>query len=223
MKKELKNKIVEVTSFLACAGVLLGIAYYTGFLKGFTVQDFKNAYEKAGAGVTQNISVTADKSGISNKIKTTRRISSYKGYQPMLIPDAVYRGVESSKIFNELFYSNKKVVFYIYDNSQTEFHKSVSSYLSTKSKKKKYNLSVYEEYRFNNMRLGTIGPSKICDSIEECNAVRQKASDYSYLTEFLKICGRTMCVFNPAEKQYIRLNNKNSGQAVKLINDLEDW
>lgn len=224
MKKEIKDKLIEVASFCICVIVLLAIAYFTGFIKGFTVSDFQDSYNK----LVYNFANSASKSKLDSNLFDTnnsnnKKITTYKDYHPMRIPEAVLRGVDSSRAWENVFYSNKKVVFYIYNNSQTEFHNSITNYLSSETKGKYYNLIAYTDSNFNSMRLGDIGPSKICDSIDECNAVRKKAADYSALSEFMKQCGRYMCIINPQQKQYVKLRNKNSGQAVKMIFDLRNW
>lgn len=224
MKKEIKDKLIEVISFFVCVAILLAIAYYTGFINGFTVNDFQNAYNKT----VYNIANSASKNGNKTDLFDTnnagnKNISTYKNYQPMRIPESVLRAVEKSRTWENVFYSNKKVVFYIYNKSQEDFHNSVSNYLSTGSKSHNYKLVAYTESSFESMHLGDIGPSKICNSLEECNAVRQKAADYSTLSEFMKQCGKYMCIINPREKQYIKLKSKNSGQAVKMIFDLINW
>lgn len=40
MKKELKDKIIEIASYLICLAIILAIGYFTGYLKGFTPSDF---------------------------------------------------------------------------------------------------------------------------------------------------------------------------------------
>lgn len=224
MKKEIKDKLTELISFFICVLILLAIAYFTGFIKGFSLADFQNTYNK----LVYDIANSASKSGVKSELfdtnnSNTKRVSTYKNYQPMRIPESVLRGVKSSGTWGNVFYSDRKVVFYIYNDSQINFHNSITNYLSAKSKTSKYNLVAYTEGEFNSMRLGDIGPTKICDSLEECNAVRQKAADYTSLSEFMKQCGRCMCIINPSDGQYIKLRNKNSGQAVKMIYDLMNW
>lgn len=223
MKKEIKDKLIEAGSFFACVVVLLAIGYFTGFIKGFSPEDFKEAYNRTAADLTKSAAKNSKTNWFDTNSSKSRRVSSYKEYQPMLIPQAVLRGVESSGMWKQIFYSDKKVVFYIYNSEQSDFHYSVQNYLAGKTKAKHYNLYAYNEAAFNSMRVGDIGPSKICDSLEECNAVRQKAADYTALTEFLKICGKYMCIIDPYDGQYVRLRNKNSGQAVKMINDFINW
>uniref|UniRef100_UPI00402932FF hypothetical protein n=1 Tax=Candidatus Stercorousia sp. TaxID=3048886 RepID=UPI00402932FF len=46
MKKEIKDKLIEVASFCICVVVLLAIAYFTGFIKGFTVSDLQDSYNE---------------------------------------------------------------------------------------------------------------------------------------------------------------------------------
>lgn len=222
MKKEIKDRLTEVVSFFICLVILLAIAYYTGFIKGFSVADFQNTYNK----MVYDIANSASKSGIRTDLfnttnANTRRISSYNNYHTMKIPQEVLRGVKSSPTWKNVFYSNKKVVFYIYNDSQISFHNSITNYITTKSKY--YNLISYTESSFANLREGDIGPSKICNSWEECNAVRQKAVDYTTLSEFMKRCGEYMCIINPSKQEYVKLNSKNSGQAVKMIYNLKDW
>ena len=224
MKKEIKDKLIEIVSFFICLAVLLAIAYYSGFIKGFSVSDFQDAYNR----LVYNFTNSASKSGVKTDLfdtsnKNTKRISSYKNYHPMRIPEEVLRGVDTSGVWKNVFYSNKKVVFYIYDESQLNFHNSIANYLSTNTKAQKYNLVAYSENSFNSMRLGDIGPSKICDSLEECNSVRQKAADYTALSEFMQRCGRYMCIINPNRQQYIKLSSKNSGQAAQMILELMNW
>ena len=224
MKKEIKDKLIEIVSFFICLAVLFAIAYYSGFIKGFSVSDFQDAYNR----LVYNFTNSASKSGVKTDLfdtsnKNTKRISSYKNYHPMRIPKEVLRGVDTSGVWKNVFYSNKKVVFYIYDESQLNFHNSIANYLSTNTKAQKYNLVAYSENSFNSMHLGDFGPSKICDSLEECNSVRQKAADYTALSEFMQRCGRYMCIINPNRQQYIKLSSKNSGQAVQMILELMNW
>lgn len=224
MKKEIKDKLIEIVSFFICLAALLAIAYYSGFIKGFSVSDFQDAYNR----LVYNFTNSASKSGVKTDLfdtsnKNTKRISSYKNYHPMRIPKEVLRGVDTSGVWKNVFYSNKKVVFYIYDESQLNFHNSIANYLSLDTKAQKYNLVAYSENSFNSMHLGDFGPSKICDSLEECNSVRQKAADYTALSEFMLRCGRYMCIINPNRQQYIKLSSKNSGQAVQMILELMNW
>lgn len=224
MKKEIKDKLIEVGSFFICLAVLLAIAYYSGFIKEFSVKDFQNAYEKSINAVTTTTFKNKNKSNLFNTNNSkSKHISTYKDYSTMRIPVAVLRGVASSQSWENVFYSDKKVVFFVYSDSQTDFYNSVSNYLNTKSKKNKYKLVAYTQSSINSIRVGDIGPSKICDSLDECNAVRQKAADYTALSEFIKQCGKYMCIINPQEQKYVKLRNKNSYQAVKMINDLVNW
>ena len=112
MKKEIKDKLIEIVSFLICLAVLLAIAYYSGFIKGFSVSDFQDAYNR----LVYNFTNSASKSGVKTDLfdtsnKNTKRISSYKNYHPMRIPKEVLRGVDTSGVWKNVFYSNKKVVF----------------------------------------------------------------------------------------------------------------
>lgn len=223
MKKEVKDKLIEVGSFIICVAILLGIAYYTGFLKGFTSADFQDAYNNTMYNLNKSVAKSQKINLLDTSSKNGKSVAKYNSYQPQLIPRAVIRGVDSSGAWKQIFYSDKKVVFYIYKSSESEFNNSIQNYLSSASKRNQYELYAYSDSTFGSMRRGDVGPSKICDSLQECNAVRQKASDYSALSEFLSRCGATMCIINPSAGQYIRLKNKNSGQAVKVLFDMAKW
>lgn len=211
MRKEIAEKLKEILSFTVCLGILLAIAHYTGFLKGFSQQDFINAYNDI-----------VKTSQVSNKnYKKQTRVTKYGNYQPSKIPEAVLRGVKSSNTWVNVFNSRTKTIFYIYDDSSKDFHYRIQSY--TPNWNSNYNVFAYTTEAFNNMRTGAIGPSKICNSLEECNEQRIKASDYTTLSNFMKSCGTTLCIINPSKGQYIRLKTKNSGQAIQMINSLKHW
>ena len=100
---------------------------------------------------------------------------------------------------------------------------SVSNYCMNGNIARNYTLQATGLKTFNSIREGEIGPSKICDSFEECSIVQRKAANYSLLENFLRNCGTTMCVFNPQKNQYIRLKNRNSTEAKQLLNGLINW
>ena len=39
--------------------------------------------------------------------------------------------------------------------------------------------------------------------------------------EFLKYCGKTMCIINPSKGEYVRVKTRNS--AIKMLDDLQNW
>ena len=224
MKKEVKEKLSEIGSFIACLVVILAIAYFTGFLKGFAPKDFADAYNQ----LTSNLSNTsAGKKAGSNFIKKSSGAGAknevYAGYSVIRIPETVKRGVNTTHMWTFLFNSSKKTVFYIYDDSSADFDSSIKNYLSSKKNAGIYDIYSYTNSNFSGMNIGNYGPSEICNSLEECNAVRQRASDYSSMTAFLKHCGKTMCVINPSMQSYIRLKTRNANQAKQMLNDLRYW
>lgn len=108
MKKEIKDKFVEAGSLFACIAILLAIGYFTGFIKGFTAADFQDAYNKAIYDLTKSAAGNRKTNLLSTNSSRGKRVSSYKGYNPMLIPQAVLRGVAASGAWKQIFYSDKK-------------------------------------------------------------------------------------------------------------------
>ena len=222
-KNEIKEKLADAGCFLVCVAVILGIAYFTGFLKGFAPQDFVDAYNNLTANLSNSSLAKNAGKNIDSSSGNSGRNETYEGYPVAKIPDAVLRGVRTTRMWAFLLENTKKTVFYIYDDSSEEFNSAVKNYLSTKKNASIYELYAYSKSSFSSMNIGNYGSDKICNSLEECNAVRQRASDYSSMTSFLNYCGRTMCVFDPSTQKYIRLKNRNNKQAAQMLDDLRYW
>ncbi len=221
MKKEVKNKIIEISSYLICLAIILAIGYFTGYLKGFTPNDFENAYYKITYDLSNTEFFKNQNIKFLQKNNRNNNSSRYSEYRVNRIPEAVIRGVSSAGVWANIFNSNKKTVFYIYDDNSNSFDNSIKNYVNNGVLSSKYNVVSYTTSSFGSVRLGDIGPTEICKSLQECNANRQKASDYTALSEFLKQCGRSVCIINPTKSEYIRLNSRNI--ATSAIYSLQNW
>lgn len=206
-KDEILEKLSALFNFVLSVGIILAIGYFTGVLKGFTVNDFKDAYANLSQG---------------NNVKYTKsNIYEYGGYQPSRIPDAVYRASAKSGNFANILNSNVKAIFFIEGDTQASksFHYNIQNYLP--QVRTKYNVFVYSPTEFKYMLSGNSSAAKICNSLEECNEQRQKAVDHAALVSFFENCGKTMCIINPVKHQYVRLNKYSD--AVNMINALQNW
>ncbi len=222
----MNEKLKEIFGFVVCIFVLLSIAYFTGFLKGFAPSDFQEAFGNLTNNMDSKAYSSRDKfSFLGTADNKKQTVKKYESYQPNIIPEAALRGSKNSNVWTQIFNSDKKVVFYTYKNSDSdlEFRDKVNSYLSSKEMRSNYILFDYSQKDFNLVRQGEVGPSKICDSFEECNKVRQKAADYSLLYEFMRRCGDTMCVINNEKHQYVRLKSKDAYDASIMLNTLLKW
>lgn len=217
MNKELQNKLVEITSFIACFVIVCIVISNTGVLKNFQGNDFNSAINQIQSMFKGNSNSKASPASVGSK----NDISKLSSYQPNRIPDAVLRGAEYSGVWNNLFNSNQKIVFYIYDSNSTNFNNRVRNYILNNGGG--YSLRAYEQQEFINMRTGTSASQKMCNSLEECNRQRQNASDYASTATFLRMCGNTMCIINPSKRQFVRLNTKNSGAATDMLQALKNW
>ncbi len=217
---KINSKVVETINFLICLGVVIGIAYYTGMLKELSLDNFNKAIRT----ITSDIGTK--KSSGSNTKRTQMSSTEYKNYRPMRIPQDIITASYQTGTWTRIFNSDKKIIFYVYSESSEgslskDFHYDISNYVFNNSRY--YNISPYSESEFNSMRTGDIGPSKICDSIAECNEVRKKASNYTMLAEFFKRCSRTMCIIHPQKGQYYMLRDRDSRKAIQTLNDLKGW
>lgn len=220
-KKEIKDKLLDVASFFACILVIVLIAYFTGFLKGFAPKDFADAFTNFNDNLSN--SSLAKFAGENSDGSIAGRNEVYEGYEVTKVPESVLRGVKSNGLWKFIFNADRKVVFYMYGDSTEDFNSSVQNYLSSGKNSSEYKLYAYTNASFSNMNLGNYGATEVCNSLEECNKQRQEASDYSLMTAFMKYCGKTMCIINPETKKYARLKKKNADDATKMLDAFKDW
>ena len=211
-----KDKLKETLSFLICILIIIGFVNYTGILNNFNVNDLKSSLE--------NLSFNSNKNNQAVNSGNTKRVSKHKNYQPNKIPQAVIKGAYSSNTWTNIFNSDKKVIFYTYNNNgNDQFNNSIQSFINNDKNYRYYNVFSYSEREFNAVRANDWGTSKICDSLEECNQVRLKASNYSVLAEFFKRCSRTMCIIHPQKQQFFMLKQKDSDKVRIILEDFKSW
>ena len=112
MNRNFKDKLKEVVYFTLCLVFLLAIAYFSGFLKGFTFDDFAYTYQKLVYTISKNVDLDVDRANIlSTGNSTARKTSSFNNYRLLTIPQTVINGAYDSNTWLSVFRSNKKVVF----------------------------------------------------------------------------------------------------------------
>lgn len=209
------DTLKEIGCYAGCIAFIAISAYFYGLFN-----------EKSYEGFSKAVVATVKSTGIENLINKERsarkKVTVYKNYRPRIIPANVLSGSEASGTWRNIFNVNRKVIFYLFDDND-EFNTALYAFYSKNQMIKYYNFEPHSLSAFNNMLTGTVGPSKICNSMEECNKVREKASNYTLLTNFLSSCGKTMCVFNPAEGQYIRLKKRDIKEAEQMLQGLKNW
>lgn len=212
MKKEILKEIgcyLGCIAFIAISGCIAGVFKETSF-------------DSLSKTVVANVKTTGIEQYINQERSPRKKVTVYKNYRPRIIPDNVLDSSRYSNTWQNIFNSNRKVVFYLFDENDN-FHSSLYAYFSNNQLYKYYNFEPYSKNAFNNMRNGSIGPSKICNSMEECNKVRENASNYTMLTNFLSNCGKTMCIFDPGKSQYIQLKKRNANDAEHMLEGLKNW
>lgn len=210
----MKEKLKEFLNIIICLAIMLGIGYSTGFLKDFSVDGIKQSLS--------SIKLNSKKSLKSNK----KSISSINNYQPSYLPDVLVKSKYTLSIYRNISFSGTKAIFYIYDDTNSkdkDFHYFIQNYIARNSVKTSYNVYAYTSQDFKRIRLGDGGPSKICNSLQECNEQRQRAVDYTSAMSFFERCGRTMCVINPVNNEFIILKRRDTTEAAKLLNTLKNW
>lgn len=204
------SKLQDLFNFVVCIAIILAIAYFSGFLKGFTPADFQDAFNRI---IHPEMAKSTARGGIS----------AYNNYQPSKISQNVIRGASNLYVWRNMFSSNTKVVLYIYEDQDKDFHYQLQNYIARNPIKTNYNVYAYSKSDFKRVRLAEGGPSKICNTLEECKEQRQRAADYSASADFLERCGKTMCVINPTKRQFVRLPKRDAQKAVQMLNALKNW
>ena len=211
------DKLKDLLNLVICIAVVLAIAYFSGFLKGFTPADFQEAFNNIISYIP----------GINKSASNSRQagISTQGSYQPSRLSESVLRGAQILPIWRDMFASNTKVIFYVYDDGTDDknFHYTLQNYIAKSPIKTSYNVHAYTVRRFKHIPLAEGGHRKICNSIQECNAQRQKSVDYTASRDLLERCGKTMCVINPRNKQFVKLRKRDSREAEIMLNSLRNW
>ena len=216
------NKLKELSAFLVCIVAILGLAYYSGILKGFAPKDFQDAFDNLGSTISGNVKSSEAAKYLATNPEDRVAATVYKSYRPMIIPANVLKGSETSRSWTNIFNSNKKVVFYLYEDSDN-FNSEIISYANRNKLGKYYDFQPYSKIGFSQYNAGSSGSTNICNSLQECNAMREKAANYSLLTNFMEQCGRTMCVVSPSKKQYLILKHRNASEANQLLEGVKLW
>lgn len=219
---KINGKVVEAVNFLLCIAVLIGIAYYTGIIEGFSPEELTYSYQK----LIKNISKPAKQ----NSYRKARTVQTAKGsYTPVRIPESVLYGVRRTGMWKQLFNSSKKVVFYVYSgdsdrNSElsNDFNNTLANFVYSGNNYYYYELQALNVQNYNNLKSNvSVGPEKICNSLQECNEQRKYAASYSTMADFVNRCAGTMCIINGRTGEYVILRNRDSKTAINVLYQLK--
>ena len=208
------DKIKEFFGYMIAIVIVIAVSYYTGFLEGFTLNDFKNTGQKISNLITKNPEI---------KYAKRNNVQQIGNYKVSEIPLNVLKGLPATSAWNNIFNSNKKVIFYVYDAGNDNFHSDVSNYISKAGLKKYYNINDLTKTAFKSTNMSSSPYAKISNNIQEFNEQRNRASNYTVLANFMESCAKTICIINPQRKQYIRLNSRNVNDTKRLLEGLKNW
>lgn len=205
-KDELIMKLQSFMNFIIWVGIILAVAYFSGFLKGFTPDDFKDAFTR-----------------LPELISGEKYVSDSGNYQSSKISQDVIRGANTLYAWRPIFATRTKSVLYIYDENDIDFHNRLQNYIKNSPIKNNYHIYAYTKAEFRHVKLGESGPSKICNTFEECKEQQQRSAAYSAASSFFERCGKTMCVINPQTQRFVRLPKRDAKRAIQTLNALRNW
>jgi len=223
------DKLKEFLSFCVCVAIILGIARFTGFLEGFSQNDFIKSYNKILAYTNISKNSSAAKYLKSDTQGKFMKSDKYNNYRTIMTPKKILDTADSTGDFRSLFFNAKKTVFYVYDHENKDqtytydFHNNLQKYVESHKLYENYNFEMITYNRLKYYSIGGAGADSICNSIKECNEIRQNAVNHSLLAEFVAHCGRTMCIMNTDTNQYVMLKKRNLDEAIKLLEAFKNW
>jgi len=215
MKDELLQKLKDFINFLIFIAIVIVIARMTGLLEGFAPQDFSNAFS--------NITTSISNGKVPSNFRIKNGEPKVNGYRPAKIPEGVFTAGQKQRYLPNLFNNNKKVIFYIYGQNDSDFHSKITSYMTSNNAGYYYKLMPYSSNLAGSFKIGADLPSHICNSLQECNEYRKKSTSYNELSVFLQRCGKTMCIINSRKQQYITLKTRDYNAAYTMLNALKNW
>lgn len=214
------EKFKNLAGYLIAIIVILLGAYFSGFLKGFAPKDFADAYNN----VSQIISSKANESGKYIKSSSGNgQVKKYGKYSPNVIDEQILVGSSTTGAWTNVFKSSKKTVFYIYEDKNDSFHSELTSYINKNNLNKFYNIYAITKNGYMNNSVGNSSYAKICNSLQECKAQRDRAANYTKLANFMESCGKTICVIDGSKKQYIKLYKRDVNEAKQLLEGAKLW
>ena len=125
MKKQIKDRLTEVVSFIVCLIIIYAVVINTGILKGFQPIDFDTAFAQIKGVFNGELKSDTNPTSVGSQ----RDIAKIRNYQPNRIPDSVLNGADYSGTWANMFRAQQKVVFYIYDSNSSDFNHRVQSYI----------------------------------------------------------------------------------------------
>ena len=219
------EKYKESLFFLICIAVLVGLGFHFGIFNS----QFGNNLSVSFNEFLNSFQTTQTDKKSSGSASSTRARAMYNGVRTSHIPQKVVNGVSASYQWNSIFKASKKTIFFVYDNnsalySNQQFYNSVNSFLSSNNYNRYYQLVALDTNSYSSMKsAGDIGASKICDSIEECKAQADKASNHTAAATFVDRCAKNLCIVNPRKMDYIIVRNPNIKTTSEFIEKLKNW
>ena len=105
MKKQIKDRLTEVVSFIVCLIIIYAVVINTGILKGFQPIDFDTAFAQIKGVFNGELKSDTNPTSVGSQ----RDIAKIWNYQPNRIPDSVISTIAILLIL----ITESKVIFWI--------------------------------------------------------------------------------------------------------------
>lgn len=220
-----KPLIKEIISFMACLGVLGGIAYYTGIFNNFR-WDYINIKppklpEYNNKELISSFNTKKGSPNVRKKYSGTR-------YIPAILPGHVAYTANALNVWKSIFTrGSKKVVFYVYNETgkngyfTNRFHSYITDYTAAKLNPY-YSIQAIDVNNYNGTKNISFD-EKIASNMKEFNYQRQRASLYSQLSYFMEQCSKKLCIINNSTNEFIMMNHPAEAEVVSVLNKYAGW
>ncbi|MBO6087616.1 hypothetical protein J6P92_04630 [bacterium] len=222
-------KVKEILGIFVCIGLLIGLGIYTGFFNNFGMADVQRVLNSAFHDIS-NPNFDFIKTGNDDSVSFgNKNVSTIGQYRANNIPEQALKGARMSGFWPNIFKSEKKVVFYVYEPSgkstkySMEFHEKIKEKFKNGKLNKYYNFEPSEFAIYRNYNVGLIGSTKVCNSIEECKNMHELTSSRAAMQIFLDKCAANFCIINLKNNEFVMIRNKDANEAIKALNVLSGW
>lgn len=211
-------KLKDMIGYIIAIVVILAIARFSGYLKGFTPNDFKDMYNTISEQITGNVG----KFDNTLTFKSNNSNQSDVSYRVIKLPESIVKASAETGAWTDIFKSSKTSIFYIIENNDS-FNSNFKSYLMKSGLDRYYNFNPYSQLAFKNYSVGNSSFTKICNSLQECNDLRKHSQSYTNIKSFLEKCSKSVCFINTNKRQYIILKSRDLNEAKQAAERLKNW
>ncbi len=173
---------------------------------------------------SHNWSIDDATAEIVSLFDVSEREGSYKySTKASLVPENVMNIYKTQNRLPQVFQGGDRVVFYVADPKKEDsaaFDAAVRAHVASLGNT--YSIVTFSPPAYRTTMAGNTY-NDICNSFEECKAMKDRASAYAEFSGFFDHCAKTLCVFNNRNGAYVRLKKKHVEDMKIVLTRYRAW